>query len=406
MSITNRLKKMIPVSYRNLLTKLIQTPLRRWIFNKFGVDIVTRKELLNDGAKYHTLKFGSEETIIVSEPDYAVDIRPKFIAWLGKFTLNKPFVTEVINADLIGSTAIGFDEDGKLVSETVTPSPIALKASLPLQTLILERLPDFGTTQLDTACSLVNWWQKNYYHWIVDCLLRLQGLEYYQEQTGRNPILIIAPNPKKWQIESLELLGYKPNSYTQWNNLKIKVKRLVVPSFCRQQHDLISPKACRWLRQRILDNLQELKSKEVYFSPRIYIARPKKVGRHVINESEVIAALAPLGFVAYTLENLSFSDQVRLFSQAEIVVASHGAGLTNIIFAQNLSVIEIFGSAGSQCYFAIAKALDFRYSYLNSSSGGKKLSFFKKYSGIIVDILKLQTLVEEMLSVKSPSLKY
>lgn len=53
--------------------------------------------------------------------------------------------------------------------------------------------------------------------------------------------------------------------------------------------------------------------------------------------------MSPLGFVAYTLEDMSFSDQVRLLSQAEMVVAAHGAGLTNIIFSQNLIVIELFG---------------------------------------------------------------
>jgi len=50
--------------------------------------------------------------------------------------------------------------------------------------------------------------------------------------------------------------------------------------------------------------------------------------RRIINEHEVIEALATFGFVAYALEEMSFSEQVRLFSQAEMVVAPHGAGLT------------------------------------------------------------------------------
>jgi len=36
----------------------------------------------------------------------------------------------------------------------------------------------------------------------------------------------------------------------------------------------------------------------------------------------VIEALATFGFVAYALEEMSFSEQVRLFSQAEMVVTS------------------------------------------------------------------------------------
>jgi len=45
------------------------------------------------------------------------------------------------------------------------------------------------------------------------------------------------------------------------------------------------------------------------------------------------------------------SDQVRLFSQAEIVVAPHGAGLTNILFAENLIVIELLVHMLFQAFF-------------------------------------------------------
>jgi len=48
-----------------------------------------------------------------------VQISPSFIIRVGTITLRKPFVFEVANAELIGPAAVGFDQDGSLISETV-----------------------------------------------------------------------------------------------------------------------------------------------------------------------------------------------------------------------------------------------------------------------------------------------
>jgi hypothetical protein len=412
-SLVKLLKKKILVGQYRTIIKKIKRPLRAWFAStatgKLGVriNIVTRKELFDKSEKYHLLKFGSEESIVISEPhnNLPAEKLPWSIAsTIGTFTVEKPFVLEVANAQLVGPTAVGFDEDGSLIQETVVGKinspPSGLLNGLPIRTLISQKLPSFGIPQLDTACSLVSTWSSGYYHWIVDCLARLEGVEYYQQQTGRKPPLIIDANPPRWKIESLRLLGYEPDDFIPWNGSRIKVKRLVVPSF-RRESEIISPSACRWLRQRMLSNLPDIGSEKLSFSSRIYISRSKKTGRNVINEEQVLEALAPFGFVAYTLENMSFSDQVRLFSQAEIVVAPHGAGLVNIIFApQNLIVIDLFGSYNNPSFFVIAEGLGFHYGCLGPV-GDKERNQSEKFNGTIVDIPKLRTLVAEMLHIYS-----
>ncbi|MBD2305481.1 glycosyltransferase family 61 protein [Chroococcidiopsis sp. FACHB-1243] len=321
---------------------------------------------------------------------------------IGKFTLNKPFVAEVINAELVGSAAVGFDREGGLITETVMQNLVNIERYLPngipAQTLILKNLPSFGSHQLDTACSLLNWWSKNYSHWIVDCLLRLEGLEYYQKQTKRKPALIIESNPPTWKIESLKLLGYGLDDCILWKGSKIKVNRLIVPSFRREQAFPVSPAACKWLRQRLLSNLPNIESSQRSFSPRIYISRAKTTGRKVINEDDVLETLSPFGFVAYAPEKMSFADEVRLFSQAEMVVAPHGSGLVNIIFAQNLSVIELFGSTGVPCFLVLAKSLGFQYGCLTADYNLRNNHSFEQNNNIMVDIPKLRVLVAEMLN--------
>jgi len=317
----------------------------------------------------------------------------------GTINYSKPFIAEVANAKLIGSDAVGFDEDRNLLSETI-PTSGNLEDCLPTQTLFLSKLPDFGVPQLDTACSLLNFRSTNYYHWMTDSLLRLEGLEYYQRQTGRKPTLIIDSNPPSWQTESLRLLGYEPDDYIPWNGSRLKVERLVIPSLRLKQRSP-SPSACRWLCQTMLNNLPNVASENLSFSSRIYISRPKKVGRNVINEDEVMEALTPFGFVAYTLESMSFADKVRLFSKAEIVVAPHGAGLVHTIFApQNLVLIEIFGYFIAAEYFLIAKTMGFHYRHLWCNPE-QKTQYVARFKGIIVDIPKLKELVAEMLDIHS-----
>jgi hypothetical protein len=400
--VMNILKKKIMTGRLRSAIGMIRFPIRQWIFSiatkKLGLNIVTREDILKNKEQYSLIQFGAEESILVDEPynKNPNEIPSIISSRVGKAnTLNQPGVFEVINARLVGSTAVGFDAAGNLLAETL--NPLNLSRAIPTRTHILKYLPTWED-RVDTACSIVMG-NGNYFHWIADYLTRLQGLEFYQEQTGRKPTLIIDKNPTKWQIESLRLLGYEPENCLPWNGSSLKVDRLVIPSW-RRERRIIPPSVCRWMRQRMLSNLDKVKSQSDSFSSRIYISRTKTTGRQVINEEEVLAALAPLGFVSYTMEKMSFADQVRLFSQAEIVVSPHGAALTNTLFSQNLSVIEFFGSYGSPSFFLLAKALGFRYACLASGYSGKN-EFSQKYNGVTVDVARLQVLVEEMLSLSS-----
>lgn len=394
--VTNLLNKKNLVGRLRAIGVIIRYPLREWMYfianNKFALKVVGRTELF-DNDKYRIRHFGCEEYLIVSAPDRNSGKLPSFIQKeIGKLrTWKQPLVFEVADAELVSSAAVGFDREGNLIADTSNPKNLA--RTLPAIALLLKHLPQWKIPQQDTVFSLVSG-HKNYFHWVTECLTRIEGLEYYQAQTGNKPTLIVDTNPTQWQIESLKLLGYEVDNCLRWNWSKLKVKQLVVSSFRRER--IISPETCKWLRDRILENLPDSDSTQS-LSPKVYISRPKTAGRRVANEDEVLAALMPLGFVAYTLENLSFADQVRLFSQAEIIIATHGAALTNILFAQNLSVIEIFGSFGESYYFLLAKALGFQYGCLQSSDRIGNLAN-EKYSNLIVDATELKALASDMLS--------
>jgi capsular polysaccharide biosynthesis protein len=49
-------------------------------------------------------------------------------------------------------------------------------------------------------------------------------------------------------------------------------------------------------------------------------------------QAEVVSFLTRFGFRTVHLEGLPFLDQVEMFSRAEVVAGTHGAGLANIVF--------------------------------------------------------------------------
>jgi capsular polysaccharide biosynthesis protein len=86
---------------------------------------------------------------------------------------------------------------------------------------------------------------------------------------------------------------------------------------------------------------------------RIYISRRKTGTRTIDNEEELEALLESCGFETHYMETYPLAKQGQLIADAEIVVAPHGAGLANLIFAQpGTHVIEIVpaGRYNATCY--------------------------------------------------------
>ena len=373
-----------------------------YIYKKLGLKLLTRNDLLNNSKKYDVKKFGCKELFTVKEPQTCGEIPQGTQNLLHAFstTIDRPFISEIANAQLAGPAATGFDENGSIILETTTPFHSInnhLEGSVSIRALALKRFVKSSVSQLDTACSLVNAWSRNYWHWIIDCLTKLEGVEFYQKQTGVKPILIIDSKPSVWQIDSLKLLGYSPNDCIQWNNSSMHVKRLVISSY-RRHYDKVytveSPLAARWVRQRMLSNISDDKSAKS-FSSKIFISRRQASMRRVINENDVLEALSNFGFVDYVLEEMSFIDQVRLFSQAKIIVAPHGAGLTNIIFAQQLTIVELFGSSLPPCFANLSRGLGFQYGCLKCQAPHTKMRL--QDSDMIVNITELRNFIVKIL---------
>ncbi len=97
----------------------------------------------------------------------------------------------------------------------------------------------------------------------------------------------------------------------------------------------------------------------------IYISRKDALYRKIVNEKNVEDYLRSVGFEIIQMSELSFLEQVRTCAEAKIVVAPHGAGLSNIIFCQNAKILEMFSpSYINGSYAALASYVGNEYYYL------------------------------------------
>jgi len=70
----------------------------------------------------------------------------------------------------------------------------------------------------------------------------------------------------------------------------------------------------------------------------------------------------------------AIAENIALFAQAETIVAPHGAGLTDMIYADDVTVIELFRSNDVRpSYFVLSEMLDHRYRYVLCEHEGPNL---------------------------------
>ena len=98
----------------------------------------------------------------------------------------------------------------------------------------------------------------------------------------------------------------------------------------------------------------------------LYVSRNESSMRRILNEDDLLPGLRDMGFKIILPGTLSLTEQIEAFRNARVVLAPHGAGLTNILFCRpNTALIEIFPEDGvhGSAFLRIASQLNFNYYY-------------------------------------------
>ena len=251
-----------------------------------------------------------------------------------KFQLAEAFVAivpEGRGCAKFGTTAV-ISSDNKLVSDVSTGCATAIISS--------SQLPPIYYINKNVAFLSAKWGENNFFHWMFDVVARIDLLRRTDIKIDK---FIFSSCEKKFQKESLEALGISQDKIIESRLYPhIKAKQLIVPSCAAKQREIwVNKWSCEFLRNLFLkpQNINEVSHKP----KRIYLSRKLASWRRVINEEEVVNLLDKFGFVSLTLESMSIAEQASYMAAAEVVIAPHGAGLTNLVFCSpETKVIEIF----------------------------------------------------------------
>src|SRR5205823_4872222 len=84
---------------------------------------------------------------------------------------------------------------------------------------------------------------------------------------------------------------------------------------------------------------------DVGHDKRVYISRANARRRRVTNDEEIRDILVSRNFNIVLAEKFGVSQFAAIVQHAEMVVAPHGAGVTNVVFARpGIRVLELFGA--------------------------------------------------------------
>jgi len=198
------------------------------------------------------------------------------------------------------------------------------------QTRVLLNTPR-RTVKLERAFLLGG--STNYYHWLLDYFPRLRQWDCESDLP-----LLINNNQAYFQKQCLVLAGISENRLMQVPIPgRVEVKSLIAP-IAATRGMVPEPETLPWLHE-VFGIAPFKKPKR-----RLYVSRTDATLRRVVNEQEVINTLKPLGFEVITPGAMDVTEQAQAFSEAEAVVAPHGAALTNLAFApKGCKVIEFMG---------------------------------------------------------------
>jgi capsular polysaccharide biosynthesis protein len=302
------------------------------------------------------------------------------------------YVAKMHDARLFGSAII--DADNRLIGdlsvesgvwpEVVERHSLFYRRSLPRYERLEGEYLGFSTPYAD-----------NYYHWILEFIPRLEVIRRERPDIwDRAHGVILDPIRYPFQRETLDWLQL--NKPVVENDRNMQVATLFVPSRAGMMGD--PPRwACEFAYDALI-GLGGLRAGEFGDArQRIYISRAKAEKRRVVNEEEVLSILTPRGFVKVQLEDLSVREQIRLFSQAQAVVAPHGAGLVNTLFCNpGTPLVELFPSGKStHCFWMLAHHRGLKYRFVSGTAGNSETSATAQTEPIIVDVNRLKTALED-----------
>lgn len=238
----------------------------------------------------------------------------------------------------------------------------------------------------DDLLVLHNLWSGGYHHWITEVLPKIQLVD-----PVKFAVLIPEDYPH-FAFESLRHFLFKEIVKIPKGHSVLARQITLISNPNSGEYD---PSQIQYLRDALISKVESDKSTGAPESM-IYVSRSKERLRRVENEDDVIGVMKSYKFRILNTAELSFSDQISIFSRCSVFASIHGAALTNMIWMpKGASVLEFYrelkssGDTMNACYWKLAGASGINYYYQFCRTGFNAGSHIDKVN-LIVDIDKLK----------------
>ena len=244
----------------------------------------------------------------------------------------------------------------KIMPETVLS---LVKNDFKLKLPFYKQLLRGNILMLDQRCVFAhNAFSANYYHFVAETLTRLFLLRDFAHEC----CLIMPADLPPFVKEYLALFDFKNIVWLQDRRQIIIPRELIftaLPAKALNHQPKMMLELASFIKSKTNNTIQNPNKK-------IFITRKNASYRKTINEQEIIDFLMPRGFEIVALEHLTVLEQITLFAHSKHVIGSHGAGFTNILYAnEGSTVMDLIHFRHTQrCFYTLSDALNLNYIFL------------------------------------------
>jgi hypothetical protein len=177
----------------------------------------------------------------------------------------------------------------------------------------------------------------NFCHWLFEDLPQLFSFK----KSNKDSKIILNKTINKFQIQSLELMGFLKNDLYQHDNISTKVKSLYISNMrtAQSKNSERDPNGRFWVAKQLKKNILPINSKKNKY---VFISRQNLNHKYFLNIEEINEVLLKYGVETFQAGKNNLENDIAVFSNADIIIAPRGAGLANMIFAKKTChIIEI-----------------------------------------------------------------
>lgn len=335
--------------------------------------------------------------LIISGKIYAVLKFLNFRPTSGHVGVEKK--TLINGALVLPPYGISFDARGEVLLTNIGTNPqkvlrrtIAFLGLKNFLQIYLSHILQFRKADLEEAFHLVprhgyepN--HPNYCHWLLEDLPKL----FSYIKTGLNCPILINANPKQFQLDALECLKCDENLFTVGRKgVSVQKLHLVEMKSAGSIDAETDTQRRLWLRDTLLDSI----TSESRVNDRcLAIVRKTDERRKLSNFKEFETLCKEYGIEEVEPSDLSFAEQIEIFSQAKLLISVHGAGLANILFMTSGQVVEISHEIIQNRIFFKLLSNELNLNYFRSVSRGncqqtEKLNDINEFAAELNEIRK------------------